>query len=257
MKRLVFFLGLTVALFYATNQLQAQLLFQAFTAGEKPFPNAAVENPDEWNKRNVTAGKNIFQAADGRLKQISNDCATSTKTPFPVNGDNWTDYTIVLDVWDRDNDSFSILFRYTDENNYYNFTVGASDFGNTWRIGKATARENDCFDGGAPSLATGPNGLIIDESGKTAYTMMVRVKGPKIEVFFGPQVPRKEILAGKTPEKLGEAADDAFKKGTAGLHFGSNPADMANILVFGPGGPLSVEAKGKLSTVWGALKSIY
>jgi hypothetical protein len=232
-------------------------LFRAFVKGDKPIPNAAVEKADEWNKRTVTKGKNSFLVADGKLKQTANDCVNSTKTLFPVDGTNWRDYTVVLDVWDRDNDSFSILFRYTKPDAYYNFTIGAGDFTNRWFLGDSATRENDCFDGAASKLGTGPNGLNIDETGKTAYTAMVRVKGSKIEVFFGEQVSKKDILAGKTPPKVGEANDSNHKKGTAGLHFGSNPADLANIYVFGPGGPRAVDVKDKLSTLWGRLKSAY
>ncbi|MFQ6044410.1 MAG: Ig-like domain-containing protein, partial [Candidatus Poribacteria bacterium] len=101
--------------------LRGGILFRAFTR-DRPIPNASAENANEWNKRNVTPGKNVFQVAGGRLKQTSNGCSESTKTLFPVNGSNWTDYTVVVDFWDRDNDSISIIFRYTDPDNYYNFT---------------------------------------------------------------------------------------------------------------------------------------
>jgi hypothetical protein len=230
-------------------------LFRAFS-GDKPFPDAAVEDAAEWNKRNITPGKNVFETAGGRLKQTSNGCSESTKTLFPVNGSNWTDYTVAVDVWDLDNDAFSIVFRYSDPNSYYNFTVGAGDFGNTWYLCETTAREEDCF-GNPPSadktLATGPNGLTIDETGGTAYTMAVKVAGRKIEVFFGKQV---DVLTGHMPPKLGEANHGTYKKGTVGLHMGSNPAAFANILVLGPGG-LPVDIQDRFSVVWGALKSAY
>jgi hypothetical protein len=246
MKRFVFLLSFAVVVFFVASQLNAQVLFQA------NFENTSgVNDPAKWNANNVTAGKNTFQVAGGRLKQITNDCANSTKTPFPVDGSTWTDYAVAVDVWDRDNDAFSILVRYTDPNSYYNFTIGGGDFGNTWRIGKATARENDCFDGAAASLANGPNGLTIDETGGTAYTAVVKVTGNKIEVFFGPQA---DVMAGKMPPKVGEATDSTYTKGTAGLHFGSNPTDLDNILVLGPG--VSVEPQGKLATAWGRMKSI-
>ena len=256
MKTLVCLLILGIVLFFTTSQLDAKELFKAFVKGEKPIPNAAVEDATKWNDGAVGKGKIAFQVADGRLKQTMNDCVNSTKTVFPVKGDNWTDYTVILDMWDRDNDSVSILFRYTDKENYYNFTIGASDFGNMWYLGDSAAREDDCFDGGASKLGTGPLGLIIDELGNTPYTMMVRVKGSKIEVFFGEQVSKKDLVAGKTPTKLGEADDNSHKKGTVGLHHGSNPVDFANIYVLGPSG-FAVDVKDKLPTVWGRLKSNY
>jgi len=245
MKRFLFLLSLAVALFFATSQLNAQILFHA------DFENTSGPNdPAAWNANNVTKGKNVFDVSGGRLIQTSNDCANTTKTLFPVDGSSWTDYTVAIDIWDKDNDAFSILFRYTDENNYYNFTIGAGDFGNTWRLGNATARENDCFDGAAPALAQGDNGLTIDESGGTAYTAVVKVAGNKIEVFFGEQV---DVKAGQLPPKLDEVTDNSHTQGTAGLHFGSNPAELDNIFVLGPG--VAVEPQGKLATAWGRIKS--
>ncbi|MFB3040215.1 MAG: hypothetical protein ACE1ZS_00235 [Candidatus Poribacteria bacterium] len=245
MKYFVLLLSMAVVLFFATSQLNAQILFQA------DFSNTSGNNdPAAWNANNVGAGKNVFDVAGGRLLQTTNDCVNSTKTPFPTDGSSWTDYAVAVDIWDKDNDAFSILFRYTDANNYYNFTIGGGDFDNRWRLGDSTAREDDCFDAASPALAEGENGLTIDESGATAYTMVVSVNGDKIQVFFGEQV---DVQSGQLPPLLAEVNDNAHPQGTAGLHFGSNPMDLDNIFVFGPG--VAVEPQGKLATAWGQIKS--
>ena len=255
------FLAIFCALLFSISlTANAQLLYRAFVEGQKPIPDDTVEDPAAWNKNVVTNGALQFSVQGGRLKQTANGCAQSGKVTIPDptgKSKKWKDYTVIVDYWDRDNDSVSVLFRYEDEDNYYNFTIGAGDFGNTWYLGDSTAKESDCFDGGAPSLATGKNPVPLDESGNTAYTVMVRVKGDTIELFFGEQVPVKDLMKGKTPEKVAEVSDSKHKQGTVGLHMGSNPADFANILVFGPGGPRPVDPAGSLSTTWALLKSSY
>jgi hypothetical protein len=195
----------------------------------------------------------LIQSADG--------CGNSTKVPFPVvNGFNWADYTVAVDMsWRSDigdaNDALSILFRYTDENSYYNFTVGASDFSEMWYLCKATAREADCFANppdAAATLASGPTGVTITQDASGVYTAAVTVTGDRIQVFFGEAV---DVLAGKMPPKLGEVTDRTFARGTVGIHMGSCPASYSNILVLGPGGARPVAAQGKLGTAWGVLKS--
>jgi len=248
MKCFAFLLSLFVVLFFATSQLNAQILFHA------DFEDTSgVNNPAAWNANNVTAGKNVFTVKGGVLKQTSNECNKSTKTPFPVDGSGWTDYTVAIDVWDRDNDCFAILFRYTDSGNYYNFAIGASDFGNTWYLGDSIAREIVCdwppWDPGTPTITTGHIRAITRGM---VYTAAVKVTGNKIELFFGVRV---DTLAGKLPAKIGEATDSTHTKGTAGLYMASNPADFDNIIVYGPKPPFAVEPRGKLATTWVQIKS--
>ena len=197
------------------------VLFRAFGKGG-PIPNAAVEDPDKWNANAVTL-VTAFAVAGGMMTQTADGCGNSTKVPFPVvDGFGWTDYTVAADMsWRSDlgdaNDALSLLVRYTDENSYYNFTVGASDFGETWFLCKATAQEGDCFPNppdAAATLASGPTGLTITQDASGVYTAAVVVTGDLIEVFFGEKV---DVLAGEMPPKVGEATDGTFTHGTAGL----------------------------------------
>jgi hypothetical protein len=234
------------------------VLFRAFSK-DRPVPDAAVEDEAAWNANAVTAVTDFAVEGD-LLVQSADGCANSTKVPFPgVDGSNWADYTVAVDMsWRSDiadaNDALSILFRYTDENSYYNFTIGASDFGETWYLCTAVAIEIDCFPNppdAALTLASGPNGLTIVQDASGVYTAAVTVTGGKIEVFFGEQV---DVLGGEMPPKVGEVTDSAYKRGTAGLHMGSCPASYSNMVVLGPGG-FAVDARGKLPAVWGVLKS--
>ena len=248
MNRFMFLLSLAVVLIFATSQLSTAALFKA------DFSNASgVNDPAAWTANNVTAGLNVFahDAASGRLEQTIEGCGNSTKTPFPVDGSGWADYIVSTDVWFPDNDTISILFRYTDENNYYNFTVGAGDFNNEWYLGIATANEAECYDGARPNIATGPLGLTIDETGGTAYTLAVIAVGSTIDLFFGEQT---DVEAGQFPPKVGGVTDGTYTSGTAGLHFGSLPCFLDNILVIDALGA-AVDSQDKLATTWAELKA--
>jgi hypothetical protein len=245
-----------VALFSAAAQLNAELLFRA------DFENAnGVNDPAEWNANNVTLGKHVYEVEDGWLTQTADGCENTTKTLFPVDGDDWTDYTVAVDIrWRGDlgdaNDVLSIIFRYTDPNSYYQFSIGASQYNYEWWLADTHANEALCFDGPFPPaeaiLAQGVHGVAMDEGGKDAYTAVVKVTGDMMEAFFGEQV---DVLAGKMPPKTGEATDGKHEKGTAGIHMSSVPASFDNIIVFA--GSLAVDAQDKLPTVWGVLKSTY
>jgi hypothetical protein len=247
---------LSLVFLLVTNQSNAQVLFRAFHETQPPIPNKSVENADEWNKNVLTKGANVFQVAAGKLVQSGNECAATSKTPFPgVDGTNWTDYTVVFDVWWKDDDGLGIIFRYTNDTSYYCFITGGTDghYSNNWFIGKDIFKEKVCFlDAGGAPIKKGPTGLNVDNSGP--YTMMIQVKGSKIEGFFGKQIPQKDILAGKTPPKMGEVDDNSFKKGAAGIGTSTCPSEFANIQVFGPGGPLAVNVRDKLATFWSTMK---
>ena len=253
MKCFVFSLSLVVALFFAASQLNAQILFHA------DFENTdGVNDPGKWEANNVTPGNHVYNVEDGWLTQTADDCGKTTKTLFPVDGADWTDYIVAVDIrWRGDmgdaNDVLSIIFRYTDPNSYYQFSLGASQYNFEWWLVDTHANEGLCFDQPLPpadkTLAKGVHGVAIDEGGKEVYTAVVKVTGSKIEAFFGEKV---DVLAGGMPPKVGEATDNKHEKGTAALHMASVPASFDNIIVFAGG--LTVDGKGKFSTLWGALK---
>ena len=83
---------------------------------------------------------------------------------------------------------------------------------------------------------------------------MVRATGNKIEVFFGPQIPREDILNGETPPKLAEVTDSKYRRGKVGIYSASCPAEFANILVIGL--PGAADADGKLATTWADIKRL-
>ncbi|MFC1715328.1 hypothetical protein ACFL6S_16790 [Candidatus Poribacteria bacterium] len=258
MKHFVILFSFIVLLFAGIGQLYAaDILFQAFS-GEAPIPNADAENADAWSDNNVTAGTIAFQVANDHLKEIANECVATTKTLLPgVDGANWVNYTVSMDVWYQDDDAIGIIFRYTNEESFYSFVVAGADtnFNNQWYVGNASAGEGVCFFDsprfGEP-LESGPNNPALAQN--IPYTMMVSVTGPKIEVFFGPQIPREDILKGVTPPKLGEVTDSKYGKGKVGIYISSCPAEFANILVMGL--PGAVDAEGKLATTWADIKRL-
>ena len=251
-KKLWLSIGLAV-LVYTMGYANAQTLFHAdFEDNKKP------NNPDAWHDNLVTPGTLDFTVEDGRLKQNGNDLPKCGKALFPVNGFGWTDYTVATDTWERDNDVFGLIFRYTDPDSYYCLLVGCSEWNNQWCLAKVLAPDEigvphfDTGEGAENVLLKGVNANPLDETGKTAYTMAVTAIGNKIDLFFGPQV---DILGGEMPPKIGEVTDDTFTKGMAGLYTSSHPSDYDNIIVFGAHGQ-PVDSYGKLTVTWGMLKSI-
>ena len=263
MKCSTFVIGLTLTLFFATGvlfpatgQIDVRIGFEADFEN-----NAGANNADKWNDNSVSPGKHDFKIEDGWLTQSLDGCDNTTTTLLPVNGANWTDYTAAVDIRRRGdlgdaNDAISIIFRYTDPDSYYNFSMGGSEgeFNHKWFICDTHALESKCFDDPLPPqkqiLAEGDLGIAVDESGATGYTAALRVVGDKIEVFFGEQV---DVGGGQMPPKLGEVIDNKYPKGAVGLHTSSCPASFDNVIVFGES--FAVDSNGKLSTVWGALKS--
>ena len=186
-----------------------------------------VNDPDRWNASSLREEHDGFKVESGRLKQTANGCGNSTKTLFPVDGSRWINYTVMMDIWPRDDDSFAIIFRYTDPENYYNFTINSNV--NRWFLGNTVAPERDCPHG-LPAdtyLASGPIEDEINQNGETAYTMAVKVEGSRISIFFGEKTHWPEM-----PPKITEIVDDTHAKGTAGIYFASNPVDLDNIIVY-------------------------
>ena len=133
MKRFAFLLSLAVVLVFATGQLNAAPLLKA------DFENTSgVNDPAAWNANVVSAGLMVFTVEGGRLKQTSDGCGNSSKASAPVDGSGWADYLVAADVWSYDNDVFSLLLRYTDADNYYNFSIGQSEYDQQWSFGNAT-----------------------------------------------------------------------------------------------------------------------
>ena len=254
-KRLLILIGFAV-LSLAVGQSNAQILFYADFEDTKG-PN----NIDSWER--VTPEALDFSVQDGVLKQLANEVVNTTKVFPPVDGSDWTDYTVAVDFWLRDNDILGLVFRYTDEDHYYSFQIGASDFGNTWHFNITSA--DDQKDWAEPAWSSqdillqgqlvaplGPLAAPLDQVGGTGYTMAVVLDGNNIKFFFGTQV---DVLAGEMPPEIGEFTDDSFAKGTAGIYIATCPSDFDNFIVLGSAGT-AVTPKSKLTTAWGSLKSV-
>lgn len=238
---------ISVLWLFSLGQSNAQILFHADFEDTKG-PN----NIDDWERTTPKALQ--FEVKDGKLLQTANEVVNTTKTLIPIDGSRWTDYTVAVDLWTRDNDILGLVFRYTDEDNYYSFQIGGSDFGNTWHLNSLSADDQKDWANPAWSnqdiLLEGNLAAPLDQAGGTGYTMAVTISGAKIEVFFGSQV---NLLDEEMPPKLGEVTDKSFDKGTTGLYIATNPSDFDNFIVLGPAG-LAVTLTGKLATTWAHIK---
>ena len=244
-RKLLLVLISFAALILGVGQPNAQMLFHA------DFENSdGANNIDEWTRTTEVLD---LVVEDGILKQSANDSVNATKVLVPVDGSGWTDYTVAVDLWFRDNDILGFIFRYTDEDSYYSCLLGASDFGNSVRLAVDSALEQVDGAGFNDAAATLLREMVgpFDQSGGTGYTIAATVTGDEITVFFEEQV---DVLDGEMPPEIDTVTDGSFSEGTAGIYVNSCPSDFDNFIVLGPAGK-AVSPKGKLACVWGALRA--
>jgi len=132
-----------------------------------------------------------------QLVQLSNIASWGTRGAFGTNivagSPAWKDY--VLSVWATpiDDDSFTVLFRYQNEQNYYR-VLGLADFDKEWRLDRIS-------DGRAETIARVRDKCYIP--GQT-YLLEAAVHGDKIHVYLDGDL-------------LMQAADTTHRSGRVGL----------------------------------------
>lgn len=89
-----------------------------------------ILNPSRWafSDEGKKDRPSKWGVVDGELRQTSNIYSVSRDPSAPgtyaVAGDgSWTDYRASIQIRSDDNDSIGVMFRYTDTNNYYRFSM--------------------------------------------------------------------------------------------------------------------------------------
>lgn len=272
--------GWVVLFATASKVVQAQtLLYVDFeTQGtSKTFPDKKFNDASEWNNGAQTKGLvnwiNVKHASSGRLHQTLNSNANTTTTvaPAPADCKNWTDYIAQMTVTYDDDDTWPLVFRYKDSNSYYFFAVeqfdsdqGANDPEAFLR--KAPAPDGE-FNGNNVVGSVKMPGLKIKQGAATAndlpapvekeaWVLRVEVKGQDIKCYFFSRDDIKNLDDPAPNPPIIEANDNSNPKGCVGIRNDSIVGTIDDFLVYGPDGfGLSVEAKEKLTTTWGNIKS--
>ncbi|HIE30099.1 TPA: hypothetical protein EYP66_22775 [Candidatus Poribacteria bacterium] len=195
-----------------------------------------IENFRPFND-GASPAKGHWQVKDGALYQLTNDVrdgnGPSGQDPNPgayllltVPGClEWKDYVVSADfVW-TDNDLWGIMFYYTDELNYYRYSVEQYDSVKLDRNPKyrlerfVNGRYTKLAEGDIPGVRI-PNGSPEEDNRIEPHKLRVSIKDGSIELLFD-------------DKSLKKLADDSLQKGTVAFYVWSNTGWIKNLKITG------------------------
>jgi hypothetical protein len=255
------------------GQASAQVIFFAdFEVDSKDaVPDKGV---NEVNKYKGPPGT-IWTLADFKgkgggkkaLKQTAEGCGTSGDTPLP-GVTNFTDGIVQVIMSWGDDDSFGVTFRKKGANGYlvsfgYNETpkVIIADFADGCCPDGQCLDQCGCENGGKEKVGVDHGfGGGLDQTNQTAYFGRVEVLGSSIKVWYKLLSDVKDPFGDSKGlgNPIAEYNKADFKgPGTVGIwHESWGMGEVDSIFVVGAGG-FAVDARGKLATSWGYVKSGY
>ncbi len=269
-----------VALFGAIPEIaqsQMMLYIDFETEGtSNTFPDPGFNDAALWNAGaqtpNLVRWVNVKHAGSGRLLQTLNSNAntTTTKAPAPADCEGWTDYTVQMTITYDDNDKWPLVFRYTDENNYFFFAVeqASSDQGGSpiAYLRKAPAADGQ-FNGTDIRGSVTMPGVEIKQGAKQEGTLnapveteewVVRVvlEGDSIKCYFFARDDIGELDDAAPNAPIIEATDSSNTEGCVGIRNDSIVGTIDDFAVYGADGlgALAVDAIQKLAVTWGNIK---
>ncbi|MFC1715184.1 family 16 glycoside hydrolase [Candidatus Poribacteria bacterium] len=173
---------------------------------------------DDVNNSNVASG----EGADDLILAIGDD--------------SWTDYTVEFEA-NGLTDDVGIVFRLQDINNYTAFLIAPNLNLSEWFV-----KQGGAFD---ENVGNKGDGLGVSTNEWHKYKLVV--EGMQASIF----VDDEEAF---DPLDIG----DGFESGGIGLRQWGDHGHYDNVLISGPGIPLSagesVEPDGKLASIWGSIK---
>jgi len=187
----------------------------------------------EWE---VMAGTWKIEKDDvSKSKVVSGEGANDVI--LAIGDDKWTDYTIEFEA-NGLTDDIGIIFRIQDINNHYGFLLAPNLNLSEWFLKSGGAYNED--------LGAKGNNLGVRTNEWHKYKLVVT--GMQARIF----VDGKEPI---DPLKI----DKGFEKGRIGIRQWGDHGHYDNILISGPGIPLSagekaVELNGKMAIMWGGIK---
>lgn len=161
---------------------------------------------EDWGQLSMPSS---WSAATGALVQSSNIFSADKEGLFGTHviyedGRSWTDYRIALQLWSADNDSFGVLFRYQDDENFYRFN---------WNQEVAVRNLVKVENGVKTFLA---QDSVAYQSNEIYYVEIV-ARGPDLELWID-------------GEQIFTVVDDALKSGTIGFTNEGNEGSHFDIL---------------------------
>lgn len=271
-----FFLAILVLSLLVSFHASGQVVFYAdFEDGSKDaIPDAGVNDIKKYKPGNAGT---IWAADDfegGKLggkksmKQTAEGCGISSNTPLP-GVKNFTDGIIQMVFSFGDDDGVGFQFRKKGDDNGYLVYFGYNETATVMIMSLADGccPDGQCLDqcgceNGGKELESVPHGLGggLDQTNAVAMFGRVDVQGKNVKIWYMKLEEVKDLFA--PSEDLGKPILE-FKNasyttaGSVGIwHESWGMGRVDSVLVTNKNG-FDVDAKGKLTTSWGAVKTSY
>ena len=275
MKTRFFFLILTLSLFVSLHAAGQVVFYADFEPGSKEAkPNANVNNVKSYKPENAGT---VWAAGDfngGKIggkksmTQTAEGCGISGNTELP-GVDNFTDGIIQVVFSFGDDDSFGVQFRRKGDDKGYLVVFGYNETSSVlfMSLEDGCCPSGQCLsecgcENGGKEIAGVPHGLGagLDQTNAVPYLGRVEVQGNDVKIWYMKLEEVKDLFASSAD--LGDPileSDEATTKGAGSVgvwHESWGMGRIDSILVTSANG-FDVEAKGKISTTWGEIKSSY
>ena len=275
MKTRFFLLILTLSLFVSFHAAGQVVFYADFEPGSKEAkPNANVNNVKSYKPENAGT---VWAAGDfngGKIggkksmTQTAEGCGISGNTELP-GVDNFTDGIIQVVFSFGDDDSFGVQFRRKGDDKGYLVVFGYNETASVlfMSLEDGCCPSGQCLsecgcENGGKEIAGVPHGLGagLDQTNAVPYLGRVEVQGNNVKIWYMKLEEVKDLFASSAD--LGDPileSDEATTKGAGSVgvwHESWGMGRIDSILVTSANG-FDVEAKGKISTTWGEIKSSY
>ncbi|RKU37596.1 hypothetical protein C6496_09445 [Candidatus Poribacteria bacterium] len=275
MKTRFFLLIFTLSLFVSLHATGQVVFYADFEPGSKDaIPDAGVNDIKKYKAENAGT---IWAADDfeggklggkGSMKQTAEGCGISGNTPLP-GVTNFTDGIVQMVFSFGDDDSVGLQFRRKGDDNGYLAVFGYNETASVlfMDLADGCCPSGQCLDqcgceNGGKELESVPHGLGggLDQTNAVPYFGRVEVDGKNVKIWYM-ELAEVDDLFGPS-EDLGAPIleyknADYTTAGSVGIwHESWGMGRVDSVLVTNANG-FDVDAKGKLTTSWGEVKSSY
>ena len=271
-----FFLLILILSLLVSIHASGQVVFYAdFEPGSKEAkPDAGVNDVKKYKPENAGTiwGEADFNGGKiggkGAMAQTAEGCGISGNTALPgVN--NFTDGIIQVVFSFGDDDSFGVQFRRKGDDKGYLVVFGYNETASVliMSLEDGCCPSGQCLDqcgceNGGKEIDSVPHGLGggLDQTNAVAYFGRVEVEGSNVKIWYMKLEEVKDLFA--PSEDLGDPileSNKATTKGAGGVgvwHESWGMGRIDSILVTNANG-FDIDAKDKLTTLWGEIKVAY
>ena len=275
MKTRFFLLVLILSLFVSLHATGQVVFYADFEPGSKEaIPDAGVNDIKKYKPENagtIWAAQDFAGGKIGGKKsmaQTAEGCGISGNTELP-GVKNFTDGIIQMVFSFGDDDSVGLQFRRKGDDKGYLAVFGYNETASVlfMDLADGCCAQAQCLDqcgceNGGKELESVPHGLGggLDQTNAVPYFGRVEVDGKNVKIWYMKLEEIKDLFA--PSEDLGKPileykGADYTSAGSVGIwHESWGMGRVDSVLVTNANG-FDVDAKGKLTTSWGAVKGSY